>query len=59
MHNPPSICRANSGIIVSGAVELFVHACSSQDRGIRLAGQENLRKLVKVMMYYDSGSNVL
>ena len=43
------VCRANSAVVVSGAVELLVHACSSQDRGIRLAGKENLHKLVKVM----------
>ena len=34
--------------MVSGAIELLVHACSNQDRAIRLAGQENLQKLVKV-----------
>ncbi|CAI7995434.1 Huntingtin [Geodia barretti] len=39
--------RANSGVVVSGAIELLVHACSNQDRAIRLAGQENLHKLVK------------
>ena len=46
---PLSLLRANSGVIVSGAIELLVHACSSHDRGIRLAGQENLHKLVKVV----------
>ena len=40
--------RANSSVVVSGAIELLVHACSNQDRAIRLAGQENLHKLVKV-----------
>jgi huntingtin len=34
-------------VVVSGAIELLVHACSNQDRAIRLAGQENLHKLVK------------
>ena len=40
--------RSSSSVVVSGAIELLVHACSSQDRAIRLAGQENLHKLVKV-----------
>ena len=45
----PSLLRsAGSSVVVSGAIELLVHACSSQDRAIRLAGQENLHKLVKV-----------
>ena len=50
--------RANSSIIVSGAIELLVHACSSQDRAISLAGQENLHKLIKVRVI-TLGSNTI
>lgn len=39
-------------MVVSGAIELLVHACSSQDRAIRLAGQENLYKLIKVQCHH-------
>lgn len=45
---PPPSSRPNSSQVVSGAVELLVHACGGQDRDIRLAAQENLHKLVKV-----------
>ena len=47
---PPPSCRPNSSQVVSGAVELLVHACGGQDRDIRLAAQENLHKLVKVQL---------
>lgn len=43
--------RSNNSGVISGAIELLVHACSSHDRAIRLAGQENLHKLVKVSIH--------
>ena len=40
--------RPSSTQLVSNTVELLVHSCSSQDRDIRFAAAENLRKLIKV-----------
>ena len=40
--------RPGTNQLVSNTVELLVHACSSEDRAIRLAASENLRKLIKV-----------
>lgn len=43
--------RPGTTQLVSNTVELLVHACSSEDRGIRLAASENLRKLIKVSVH--------
>ena len=47
--------RPGTTQLVSNTVELLVHACSSEDQGIRLAASENLRKLIKVGVSYHRG----